>query len=106
VWLDDDPGGIIYKQITVAAGLLRGYCGPISANCIITPDLQAWILEWTLRLGWSAFYLLLKFIMKGKVGNFFLNPFQTVWKPGFVASQVLSWPPSRPRKTIGRTLRR
>jgi len=96
VWLDDDPGGIIYKQITVAAGLLRGYCGPISANCIITPDLQAWILEWTLRLGWSAFYLLLKFIMKGKVGNFFLNPFQTVWKPGFVASQVLSLAPFPP----------
>ncbi len=96
VWLDDDPALIIYKQIVVATGLLRGYCGPISANTIITPDLKPWFLEWTLRMGWSAFYLLLKFIMKGKLGNFFLNPFQTVWKEGFVASQVLSLAPFPP----------
>src|SRR5208337_4926833 len=96
VWLDSDPAKTIYKQIVVAAGLLRGYCGPISANCIITPDLKAWFLEWTLRFGYSALFLLLKFIMKGKLGNFFLNPFQTVWKEGFVASQVLSLAPFPP----------
>ena len=96
VWLDTDPTLIIYKQIVAAAKLLRDYCGPISANTIITPDLQAWFLEWTLRFGYSALYLLLAFIAKGKKGNFFLNPFQTVWNDGFVASQVLSLTPYPP----------
>ena len=96
VWLDSDPALTIYKQIVVAAGLLRDYCGPISANCIITPDLQAWFLEWTLRFGYSALFLLLRFIAKGKKGNFFLNPFQTTWLDGFVASQVLSLTPYPP----------
>lgn len=103
VWLDDPtlfvgihPKDIVYKQITVAAGLLKGYCGPISANTIITPDLKTWFLEWTLRFGYSAIYLLLYFIKKGKLANFFLDDFKTSWKDGFVASQVLSLYPFPP----------
>jgi phosphoribosylamine-glycine ligase len=96
VWRDADFSGVIHKQLQVAIKYLPGYVGPLDANAIITPDLQAWFLEWTLRFGYSALYLLLMFIMKGKLGNFFLNPFNTVWKEGFVASQVLSLYPFPP----------
>ena len=96
VWRDKDFSGVSHKQLVAAAKFLSGYCGPIDANCIITPDLQAWFLEWTLRFGYSALYLLLMFIMKGKMGNFFLDLFKTSWKDGFVASQVLSLYPFPP----------
>lgn len=96
VWMDKDFEGLIHRQLKVAIKYLSGYVGPLDANAIITPDLKAWFLEWTLRFGYSALYLLLMFIMKGKLGNFFLNPFNTVWKEGFVASQVLSLFPFPP----------
>ena len=96
VWRDADCLGVIHKQILAIIKLLTGYCGPIDANCIITKDLQAWFLEWTLRFGYSALYLLLFFIKTGKLGNFFLDAFKTSWKDGFVASQVLSLYPFPP----------
>ena len=96
VWRDKDFSGVSHEQLMAAAKFLPGYCGPIDANCIITPDLKPWFLEWTLRFGYSALYLLLYFIKKGKLGNFFLDPFKTSWKDGFVASQVLSLYPFPP----------
>lgn len=96
VWRDKDFDGVIHKQIQVAAKTLKGYVGSLDANCIITPDLKSWFLEWTLRFGYSALYLLLTFIKKGKLGNFFLDPFKTSWQDGFVASQVLSLYPFPP----------
>ena len=96
VWRDKDFDGVIHKQIQVAAKTLKGYVGSLDANCIITPDLKPWFLEWTLRFGYSALYLLLTFIKKGKLGNFFLDPFKTSWQDGFVASQVLSLYPFPP----------
>jgi len=96
VWRDADFSGVSHKQLAKAAKLLGDYMGAMDANCIITPDLQAWFLEWTLRFGYSALYLLLSFIMPGKLGNFFLDSFRTLWKEGFVASQVLSLFPFPP----------
>ena len=90
VWRDKDFSGVSHKQLVAAAKFLSGYCGAIDANCIITPDLKPWFLEWTLRFGYSALYLLLSLIKKGKLGNFLLAPFNTTWRDGFVASQVLS----------------
>jgi phosphoribosylamine-glycine ligase len=96
VWLDKDFEGVIHRQLKAAIKHLSGYVGPLDANAIITPDLQAWFLEWTLRFGYSALYLLLMFVLKGKLGNFLLDPFKTLWKDGFVASQVLSLTPFPP----------
>jgi hypothetical protein len=96
VWRDKDFEGPIHKQLQVAIRFLKGYVGPLDANCIITKDLQLWFLEWTLRFGYSALYLLLYFIKQGKLGNFFLDPFNTSWQDGFVASQVLSLYPFPP----------
>ena len=96
VWLDADFEGVIHKQLRAVIKYLKGYVGPLDVNCIITKDLQAWFLEWTLRFGYSALYLLLYFIKKGKMGNFFMDPFKTAWKEGFVASQVLSLYPFPP----------
>ena len=90
VWRDKDFSGVSHKQLVAAAKFLTGYIGSIDANCIITPDLKPWFLEWTLRFGYSALYLLLFLIKKGKLGNFLLDPFNTTWQGGFVASQVLS----------------
>ena len=90
VWRDKDFSGVSHKQLVAAAKFLSGYIGSIDANCIITPDLKPWFLEWTLRFGYSALYLLLFLIKKGKLGNFLLDPFNTTWQDGFVASQVLS----------------
>ena len=96
VWRDKDFSGVSHTQLVAAAKFLSEYVGSIDANCIITPDLKPWFLEWTLRFGYSALYLLLTFIKKGKLGNFVLDPFNTVWKDGFVASQVLSLYPFPP----------
>ena len=96
VWKDTDFEGPIHKQLQTAIKYLKGYVGPLDANCIITKDLQPWFLEWTLRFGYSALYLLLYFIKKGKLANFLLDPFNTMWKEGFVASQVLSLFPFPP----------
>ena len=96
VWRDKDFSGVSHKQLVAAAKLLSGYVGSIDANCIITPDLKPWFLEWTLRFGYSALYLLLFLIKKGKLGNFLLDPFNTTWQDGFVASQVLSLYPFPP----------
>ena len=96
VWRDKDFSGVSHKQLVAAAKFLSGYVGSIDANCIITPDLKPWFLEWTLRFGYSALYLLLYLIKKGKLGNFLLDPFKTSWQDGFVASQVLSLYPFPP----------
>ena len=64
----------------------------MDADCI-TPDLKPWFLEWTLRFGYSAIYLLLYFIKKGKLANFFLDGFKTsIWKK-FTASWLLGSQP-------------
>ena len=96
VWRDDGLEGVIHKQEQVVAQALKGYVGPIATNCIITKDLKPWFLEFTLRFGLSALYLLLFFIKTGKLGNFFLDGFKTAWQDGFVASQVLSLYPFPP----------
>ncbi len=97
VWRDKDFSGPIHKQLVEASKHLGDFCGAMDANCILTKDGQPWFLEWTIRrFGYSALYLLLTFIKKGKLGNFFLDPFKTSWKDGFVASQVLSLYPFPP----------
>jgi len=102
VWRDKNFEGVGHKQIQAAANYFSGYVGAVDVNFILTNDLSPWFLEWTCRFGYSALYLLLTFILKGKIGNFFLNPFQTVWQDGFAASQVLSlypFPPTANNRT-------
>ena len=87
----EDMDGHGFKEIQKLKPYLvrAGYVGPVDANIIFNEN-KAYFLEWTPRLGWSAFYCLCSFIPDGQLSNFILNDFQAVFKGGYVASQLIS----------------
>ena len=93
VWLCDDAEGPVHKEMQKLLPMFKDLYCPLDFNVIFTKDGRANYLEPSGRFGYSAFYLLLFFILPGKMANFFLNPFHTIFKEGFVASQVVSLDP-------------
>jgi phosphoribosylamine-glycine ligase len=92
VFLCKDAGGIVHN-LMVKIPWLKDYTGPIDANCIITKDGRCWFLEWTFRFGYSALFLFLSLIKKGKLSTFFLKKFKAEPDRSFVASQVITLHP-------------
>jgi len=92
VFLCKDASGIVHNLI-VKIPWLKGYTGPVDANSIITKGGRVWFLEWTFRFGYSALFLFLSLIKKGKLSTFFLNKFKAEPERSFVASQVLTLHP-------------
>ena len=92
-WKCKDMEGVVHKEMQGLAPFLQGLILPVDANCIVTKDGRANFLEWTFRFGYSALFLFLYLIKKGKLSNFFLKKFQTVFEEAFVASQVLTLHP-------------
>jgi hypothetical protein len=98
VWLCKDAEGPVHKGMTNLLDLLAAidYWGALDFNCIFTIDGKIYHLEPTWRVGYSALWLFLTFLLPGSLANFVLNPFDAVWQNkgrGFVASQVLSLHP-------------
>jgi hypothetical protein len=96
VWLCKNLDGIVFKGVQKLIPLLQkmDYWGALDFNVIITSDGQAWYLEPTFRFGYSALYLLLSLILPDSLPNFFINPFNAIFrKGGFVASQVVTLDP-------------
>lgn len=94
VWQCKDAEGVIHKQMQQLLPLVGDQSGELDANCILDPQGQPWILEWTcFRYGLDALYCQQAQIPKGKRAMWWLRGFKTKYTPGFAASQRLTiWP--------------
>ena len=96
VWRDADFSGVSHKQLAKAAKLLGDYMGAMDANCIITPDLQGLVfgVDPAVRLQRPLPPALLHHARQAR--QLLPGSVHTIWKEGFVASQVLSLFPFPP----------
>ena len=94
VWLKRNEG-LLTRELDSLAPKLReaGYTGPVDCNCVVSEeDRRPYFLEWTMRQGYDALYCLLS-LLRGDIGRFYLDRFQSSFAEGFASSQRITIPP-------------
>lgn len=95
VWVKRNMNGLLVKELKRLEPKLKaaGYVGPIDVNCIVSEkDKRPYFLEWSVRMGWDAFYNLLV-LLNGSIRGLLINRFRANFKQGFSASERITIPP-------------